>query len=165
MLRVLLLLLIAAPVAAAPPSWAMPALADGLAAHGRGDWARARADFRRLAAQGSAIAETMLGAMAAQGQGQASDPATAATWWLRAANRGYAPAQLALAEAFTAGDGVARDPGSAWVWARLAAMHGDSRTASRARVLATALTPRDPATLAALEKRRLAWRPWATLAG
>lgn len=164
MLRLLLLLLIAAPAAAAPPPWTLPVLAEGLAAHQRGDYGRARTDFTRLAIQGSAIAETMLGVMAARGQGKRADAATAATWWLRAANRGYAPAQLALAEAFMRGEGVARDPGSAWVWAQLAGVHGDGPTAARARVLAARIqSGLDAATLAKLDKRRLAWRPWATL--
>ncbi|QXQ05895.1 sel1 repeat family protein [Sphingosinicellaceae bacterium] len=167
MLRLLIILLLAAPAAAfaAPPRWAMAVLSDGLDAHARRDYSRARADFLRLAAQGSAIAETMLGVMTSEGHGSRRDLATAATWWLRAANRGYAPAQLAVAEAFTRGEGVARDPGSAWVWARLAATHGDDRTAAAAKLLAARLAPGfDAPTLAKLDRRRLAWRPWATLA-
>lgn len=164
MLRVLLLLSLATPAAAAP-GWALPALQDGLAAHRAQDYARARADFRRLAGEGSAIAETMLGVMHARGQGVPRDAATAATWWLRAANRGYPPAQLALAEAFAEGRGVGRDAESAWVWARLAATHGDTPTARRAGALATGLAATmDAATLARLDRKRLAWRPWATLA-
>ena len=167
MLRLLIILLLAAPVAAvaAPPPWAMAVLGDGLDAHARRDYTRARADFARLAAQGSAIAETMLGVMNAKGQGGRRDPASAATWWLRAANRGYAPAQLAIADAMSRGDGVGQDRGSAWVWARLASTHGDDRTAAAAKLLAAQLSKGlDGATLAQLERRRLAWRPWATLA-
>lgn len=166
MLRYLIpVLLIAAPALAAPPRWVLPVLEASLAAHDRGDHVAARRGFVRLASQGSAIAETMLGVMAADGQGQRRDPASAATWWMRAANRGYPPAQLALAEALARGEGLARDNEAAWVWARLASTHGDAATATRARLLARRLHPRDPATLARLDKRRLAWRPWATLAG
>ena len=158
------MLLIAAPAAAAAPDWAMATLEDGLTAHRTRDYARARADFRRLAGEGSAIAETMLGLMHARGQGVPRDAATAATWWLRAANRGYPPAQLALAQAFADGRGVARDGQRAWIWARLAATHGDTPTAVRANGLARAIGPTlDAATLASLEVKRLAWRPWATL--
>lgn len=165
MLRVLLLLSIAAPAAAAAPDWAMATLNDGLAAHRTRDYARARADFRRLAGEGSAIAETMLGVMYARGQGVPPDAATAATWWLRAANRGYPPAQFALAEAFAEGRGVGRDAERAWVWARLAATHGDTPTARQAGALAVRLAATmDAATLARLDRQRLAWRPWATLA-
>ena len=164
MLRFLLLLLIAAPAAAETPRWALPVLDAGLAAYDHGDFLQARAGFTRLAAQGSAIAETMLGAMASRGEGARRDPATAAMWWLRAANRGYPPAQLALAEAFARGAGVGADPGTAYVWARLAAMHGDPATAARARGLASQLAIGfDAARVAKLEQRRLAWRPWARL--
>ncbi len=164
MLRVLFLLLIAAPAAAETPRWALPALDAGLAAYDHGDFGKARAGFTRLAAQGSAIAETMLGAMASRGEGAARDPATATMWWMRAANRGYPPAQLALAEAFARGAGVATDAGTAYVWARLAAMHGDPAIAARAQALAAQLAAGfDAAALARLEQRRLAWRPWARL--
>ena len=157
-------LTICTPAAADSPAWAMPVIAEALAAHAHGDFRLARRDFRRLAAQGSAIAETMLGAMAAHGQGAPRDPATAAMWWLRAANRGYAPAQLALAGAFAQGAGVQRDRHAAWVWARLAATHGDAVTAARAASFAQRLAAGlAPDTLLALDERRLAWRPWATL--
>ena len=150
--------------AAAPPSWAMSVLADGLAAHRAGDYARAAKDFRRLAGQGSAVAETMLGVMAARGQGRAVDPATAATWWLRAARRGYPPAQLALARACAEGSGVERDRGAAWIWARLAATRGDTPTAASAAALARRLGREfDAPTLAMLDRRLQQWRPWATL--
>ena len=164
MLRLILLLLVPAPAAAAPPDWAMAVLDDGLAAYRGRDYARATHDFRRLAGEGSAIAETMLGVMHARGQGVRRDPATAATWWLRAANRGYPPAQLALAEAYASGRGVGRDDHAAWVWARLAATHGDTPTAVRAAALTARLgATLDAPALAKLDRRRLAWRPWPTL--
>lgn len=164
MWRFLLLFLIAAPAAAAAPRWALPMLESSLAAYDRSDYATARTGFRQLADQGSAIAETMLGAMAANGQGGPRDLATAATWWLRAANRGYPPAQLAVAQAFARGAGFNADRGTAYVWARLAAMHGDAVVAARGRDLAAELAVGfDTATLAKLEQCRLAWRPWVRL--
>jgi hypothetical protein len=147
-------------LAAAAPVVAMP-LDAGLAAYAAGDYAAARAQLRPMADRGSAIAETMLGVMAAKGQGRASDPAVAVGWWLRAANRGYAPAQLALAKALAAGRGVATDRGQAWVWARLAAGAGDAGALAAdalARGLARGLTG---AELAKLEGERAAWRPWS----
>ncbi len=147
------LLLLAAPVAAAP-------IDGGLAAYAAGDYRTARAQLRPLADRGSAIAETMLGVMAAKGQGRAADPAVAVGWWLRAANRGYAPAQLALAKALANGRGVAANPGQAWVWARLAAGAGDA-VAAEAAGLAEGLARGMPApVLAKLEAERAAWRPW-----
>jgi TPR repeat protein len=146
-----LLLLAAVPVAASP-------IDGGLAAHAAGDYHSARVHLRPLADRGSAIAETMLGVMAAKGQGRAADPAVAVGWWLRAANRGYAPAQLALAKALAHGRGVAADPGQAWVWARLAAGAG---AAGEAAVLATGLERSfDAPRRARLKAELTAWRPW-----
>ena len=144
----------AAPVVAAP-------LEAGLAAHAARDYRSARAQLRPLADRGSAIAETMLGVMAANGQGRPADPAVAVGWWLRAANRGYAPAQLALAKALANGRGVAADPGRAWVWARLAAGAGDA-VAVEAGALADGLARGfSAAQVAKLEAERAAWRPWS----
>ncbi|WP_439533076.1 hypothetical protein [Polymorphobacter sp.] len=99
-------------------------LQAGIDAHGRGDFATARAALAPLAARGSPVAETLLGGMAARGQGIEPNHATAAAWWLRAAQRGYGPAQLALARALAEGRGVSRDVGQAWLWARRAEKAG-----------------------------------------
>lgn len=161
MLRIFgaILLATAAPVVALEAASA--ALDSGLAAYAAGNYPAARTRLRPLADRGSAIAETMLGVMAAKGQGRTSDPAVAVGWWLRAANRGYAPAQLALAKALATGRGVATDRGQAWVWARLAAGSGDAGALAAdalARGLARGLTG---AELAKLEGKRAAWRPWS----
>ncbi len=148
--------------AAALATAAAPAtdLAAGVAAYQAADYPAARARLKPLAQEGSAVAETLLGVMAARGQGAPADAAAAASWWLRAANRGYAPAQLALAKALAAGRGIGRDEGRAWVWARLAMAAGD-RTAVEAKALAAGLAPRLGARrLATLEAERAAWRPW-----
>jgi TPR repeat protein len=113
-------------------------LQAGLDAHGRGDFVAARAALKPLAAQGSAVAETLLGGMAARGQGVKADPAAAAAWWFRAANRGYAPAQLALARAMADGRGLAIDKGRAWLWANRA-MGAGGAAAAEAAVLAKRL--------------------------
>lgn len=148
----------AAPVSAAGDAVAL--LDAGLAAHAAGDYPAARRALRPLAGRGSAIAETLLGVMAAHGQGRPADAAEAVGWWLRAANRGYAPAQLALAKALAAGRGVGADPGRAWVWARLASRGGDA-VAGEATLLAGRLERGlDAARLAGLEAERAAWRPW-----
>lgn len=141
---------------------AVPAAAidAGMEAYAAGDFAAARRYLRPLADRGSAIAETMLGVMAAKGQGGPADPAAAVAWWYRAANRDYAPAQLAMAKALVAGKGVAPDSGQAWVWARLAAgAAGD--VADEAAALAASIGGAfDARTLAGLEAARAAWRPW-----
>ena len=78
----------------------------GLLAFERGDHAEARRLFRKLAQRQIPAAETLLGTMAANGQGGPQNDAIAAAWFMRAARRGYAPAQLALADSFARGRGV-----------------------------------------------------------
>lgn len=114
-----------------PPAKGPPAalstdalLARAIAAFNRGDHAAARRDFRLLAQRDVAAAETLLGTMAANGQGGPRDDAVAAAWFLRAARRGYAPAQLALANAFAEGRGVRRNMPRAAELARAAAGQG-----------------------------------------
>ena len=165
MWRILLtiLLAVAAPARATAVSpGVMTPLDAGMAAYAGGDYRGARAQLRPLADRGSAIAETVLGVMAAKGQGRAADPAVAVGWWLRAANRGYAPAQLALAKALANGRGVGANPRQAWLWARLAANAGvGTGVAAEAGVLAEGLARRLSApTLAELGAERADWRPW-----
>lgn len=136
------------------------AIDAGIAAYQAGDYASARIYLRPLADRGSAIAQTMLGVMAARGKGGDTDPAAAVGWWLRAANRGYAPAQLALAKALAKGEGVAANPGQAWLWARLAASSGNGVSAEASAIATTLSTGFNQAQLAALEAERAAWRPW-----
>jgi TPR repeat protein len=157
MAAAVVLLAIGVPATAAV---SVAVLDAGLAAHEAGDFRKARALLRPIADSGSAIAETLLGVMAARGEGAHVDAATAAAWWLRAANRGYGPAQLALAKALANGRGVKRDLGAAWVWARLAASAGNG-SAAEAAALADRIGARFGADrLGALEAERAGWRPW-----
>ncbi len=121
---------VAAPAAVPSAPGKLPAVATpdllkaGLAAFRRGDHATARGLFRQLSQRDVAAAETLLGTMAAKGQGAPADPAVAAAWFMRAARRGYAPAQLALADAFARGRGVPQDKTRALALARAAAIQG-----------------------------------------
>jgi len=125
-LTLAVLVALSAPLTAAEPAARQAnspdaALALGIAAFERGDHAEAIATFRQLAVKDVPAAETLLGTMAANGQGGAKDEAVAAAWFLRAARNGYAPAQLALADAFAKGRGVPRDEKRAMAFARAAA--------------------------------------------
>ena len=143
-----------------PPAAAVSALDAALAAYQAGDYRVARARLKPLADCGSAVAETLLGVMAAKGQGGRADAGAAAGWWLRAANRGYAPAQLALAKALAQGRGVAADREAALVWAELAA-DGSTGAGPEARLFADALAQGfDAGQLTAVEEARAGWRPW-----
>jgi TPR repeat protein len=105
-------------------------LARAMASFNRGDHESARRDFRLLAQRDVPAAETLLGTMAANGQGGPRDDAVAAAWFLRAARRGYGPAQLALANAFAEGRGVRRNLPRAADLARAAAGQGQPGAAA-----------------------------------
>jgi TPR repeat protein len=121
----------------------------------------AAAGFRALAAEDSAIGETMLGVMYASGRVGARDPATAAAFWWRAASRGYPPAALALARAMAQGEGVRRDADQAFVWALIAARRGEGETRVAAQRLAGSLGARlSAARRSDLTEEADGWRPW-----
>jgi TPR repeat protein len=157
----LLLAIVAAPAIAAPDNALR--FKRAVVAYEAGRFKAARHDFQALADQGSAIAETMLGTMYADGRGARRDPATAAVYFYRAANRGYAPAQLALADAYAKGKGTWRDLPGAYMWARLAQVRGEGATAQAGRETAATLARR----IGEAERRRADrwvrnWRPWST---
>jgi len=156
-----LLLALTAP-SFAGADWASARLEGAMSAYHAGDYRAARRGFQRLAEHGSAIAETMLGVMYANGYGVPASPAVAAGWFRRAASRGYGPAQIALSDAFARGQGVERDTREAYFWA-LAATTGGDRSAvapGRARVhaLGKALSPENRAQIAEDVQN---WRPRA----
>src|SRR3954447_3089528 len=65
---------------------------DGMAAYNRGDYVPAMRVFRRLAEQGNAKAQNVLGVMFRKGQGVPKNPARAHMWFSFAAKRGEAGA-------------------------------------------------------------------------
>lgn len=142
-------------------------LAIAFDAYARHEDRLAAAEFGRLALQDSAIAETMLGSMYAQGRiADAPDPAVAAAYWLRAAHRGYPPAQIALARALAEGRGVGRDRGQAYEWALIAARRSDGSACAAATALAARLlTSLAPGEAARLVDRAARWRPWLARSG
>lgn len=159
----LLALFLAAPAAALPGN--AQRFERAVAAYEAGRYGAARADFQMLADQGSAIAETMLGTMYAEGRGVKADPATAAAFFYRAANRGYAPAQLALADAYAEGKGTYVDLSGAYMWARLAQVRGHGATADAGRAAALLLSKRiDEDQRKRADRWVLNWRPWSTSA-
>ncbi|MCG2839388.1 hypothetical protein L6Q21_00155 [Sandaracinobacter sp. RS1-74] len=128
----------------APEAAAESTMQMGLSAFKAGDHKAAQRHFRTLASRGDPAAETLLGTMAANGQGGARDDAVAAAWFLRAARRGYAPAQLALADSFARGRGVPQDLARARTLARAAAVQGHPGAAQ----FAARITPERYALLA-----------------
>lgn len=85
------------------------------------DFATAIAIWRPLAEQGSAEAQTLLGAMYWSGEGVPRDHAQAAKWYLRAARQGYARAQNDIGFMYGFGEGIPpHDDVQAYKWISLA---------------------------------------------
>lgn len=126
---------------------------DGVAANKRGDFATACKIFRKLAEQGNASAQAILGFMYFKGQGVSQDYKEAAKWYLKAeqgdavaqfslgvmyhdgegakwsrkaADQGHAGAQYTLGVLYSRGEGVPQDYKEAVKWYRKAAGQGDA---------------------------------------
>lgn len=157
---VLGLAIAAAPVS--PPREArLSAALDAISA-GRAD--RAQPLLERLARDGSAVAETLLGTLVASGRLGPADPATAAAHYYRAAQRGHAPAQLLFARALARGAGVVADPGEAAKWAIVAERHGTAEVRVAAtRLVATLSRTLDRAAIDDARVKAIGWRPWAAI--
>ena len=108
-------LLLAGPVSA-------QSLNKGWAAYDAGDYATALQEWRPLAEQGYAAAQTNLGFMYSNGEGVLQDYAEAAQWYRLAAEQGNANAQNNLGLMY--GNGVLQDYAEAVKWHRLAAEQG-----------------------------------------
>ncbi len=109
-------------VVLAAPAWA--GWDEGVAAYERGDYATALREFRPLAEQGNAGAQSNLALMYRHGQGVPQDYAQAARWYRRAAEQGHADAQFYLALMYKNGQGVPRDYAEAVRWYSKAADQG-----------------------------------------
>ena len=87
------------------------------------------ADFnqtQRLANQGDADAQYMLGLMYAKGEGVPQDYAKARQWFEKAANQGNADAQYGIGWMYYEGEGVPQDYAKARQWFEKAANQGSS---------------------------------------
>jgi len=120
MKRVMLLLLIAAPLGAAAD------LEAGVAAARAGDYRAALREWQPLAEQGIAEAQFNLGLLYENGLGVAADGAAAVRWYRRAAEQNDRLAQAYLGEIYAKGLGVPRDDIEALRWYRRAGELGDA---------------------------------------
>ncbi len=141
------------------PAWA--GWDEGVAAYKRGDYATALREWRPLAKQGNAIAQSSLGFMYVKGLGVTQDYAEAMGWWRKAAEQGYAEAQFNLGLMYRNGPGVPRDYIQAYMWYNLAASRfppGEERDqAVKYRdIVAAKMTP---AQIAEAEKLAREWKP------
>ena len=119
-----LVLTFAILIGLAAPAWA--GFAEGAAAYLRGDYATALREYRPLAEQGNAAAQTNLGFMYDNGQGVPQDYAEAVKWYRKAAEQGRADAQFNLGLMYDNGQGVPQDYAEAVKWYRKAAKQGQA---------------------------------------
>ena len=96
----------------------------GLTAYNRGDYAAALGEWRPLAEQGNAAAQSGLGAMYYGGQGVPRDEREAANWYRKAAEQGQREAQFRLAVMYDRGIGVPPNYAVAARWYLAAAEQG-----------------------------------------
>ena len=91
----------------APFAWA--GFDEGMQAYNKGDYATALREFRLLADQGNAGAQSHLGNMYHEGNGMPQSYAEAAKWYRLAADNGFALAQYNLGVMYYHGNGVPKD--------------------------------------------------------
>ncbi len=106
---------------------AFAGLDDGIAARERGDYTTALREFKSLAEQGNADAQTYLGSMYIRGQGVPHDFAEALKWYRKAAVQGVPEAQYFLGMTYLQRHGINHDEVKAVKWLRKAAEQGHAQ--------------------------------------
>jgi TPR repeat protein len=107
------------------PAIAHAAVNDGIAAHGKGDYATAFKEFSAAANAGDAAGKHMLASLYYTGQGVGKDLKKAVALFTEAAQAGYTPSMANLGLMYSKGDGVPQDLQRALHYATLAAEKGD----------------------------------------
>ncbi len=129
---------------------------DGESAYQRGDYATALREFRVLAEQGDADAQTNLGFIYNYGQGVPQDYAEAANWYRKAAEQGHTGGQYNLGLMYFRGWGVPQDDVQAHMWLNLAGTQGDEKAAKNRDIVTALMTP---AQIAEAQKLAREWKP------
>ena len=99
-------------------------LGAGVAAYEAGDYETAFNEFKPLAQQGDADAQTNVGFMYRNGQGVLQDYKEALKWYTKAAEQGDADAQTNLGLMYATGAGVFQDNVYAHMWANIGSSNG-----------------------------------------
>jgi len=122
----------------------------------RGAYATALKEWRPLAEQGEARAQTNLGVMYRLGEGVPQDDTEAVRWYRRAAEQGHTKAQFKLGAMYFMGRGVPQDDVLAHMWLNLSAAPANELARKIRDSLAEKMTPAQIA-----EAQRLAreWKP------
>jgi len=97
---------------------------DAVEAHDSGNYKEAFNEFKSLAEEGSARAQSRVGFMYHVGEGIQQNYDEAVTWYRRAVEQGYSTAQLNLGVMYSKGEGVPKDKVQALMWFDLAAAQG-----------------------------------------
>lgn len=111
-------------------------------------------DLRKLAEQGEAEAQFMLGTLYRNGDGVLQNDKQAVEWFQRAADQGYVRALSALGSSYWAGRGVHQDYAQAYFWYQLALAEGDPNSKSLLEGIATQLTREQ---VASIRQQAEAW--------
>ena len=113
----------------------------GLTAYYNKDYATALREWKPLAKQGDAIAQSNLGVMYYKGQGVPQDYKTALKWYRLSAKQGNADAQYNLGFMYRLGQGVIPDDIYAHMWWDIAASSGDKDAVKKRDSFAKRMTP------------------------
>jgi len=122
----------------------------------RDDYVAAEREWRPLAEQGHADAQTRLGQLYAAGLGVPQDDVEAVNWYGKAADQGNALAQIALGFNYFIGLGVEQDYVQAYVWGDLAVAQGSEEAIILRKLAASKMTPDE---IAEAEKLAREWKP------
>ena len=138
---------------------AAPAWADfqaGTDAYQRRDYPTALKEWRPLAEQGNAVAQSNLGLLYQNGRGVPQDYVQARQWFEKAAVQRDAKAQHSLGLLYAKGQGVSQDFVQAYMWYSLAIANGEKEGAIIRDALVKRMTP---AQIAEAQKRAREWKP------
>jgi len=139
---VLLILLFGTP--ACDSDKGTPTFADyqkGLDAANRGDYATALKEWKPLADQGHADAQTALGQMYMEGLGVTQDYKAAFKWIKLAAEQGNATAQFNLGGMYFQGQDVKLDKIHAFMWIIISASQGFNNAVNNLSIAQKEMTP------------------------
>lgn len=115
----------------------------GVEAYQKKDYATALDEWRPLAEQGNAYAQSNLGVMYDEGRGVPQDYKEAVKWYRLAAAQGYAGAQNNLGVMYGNGQGVIQDNVYAHMWFNVAASNGDADAVKNRDTAARKMTAAD----------------------
>jgi TPR repeat protein len=135
------LILLVLITSAATCRLAMADLNSAFAAVGRGDYKTAFVEFKPLADQGNARAQTYLGFMYGTGEGVPEDDAQAVKWFRLAADQGVAEAQYNLGLMYFKSKGVLEDFVHAYAWWNIAVTQGHELARKNKTEVAEKMTP------------------------